>query len=110
MPALPAKLSTGIFANLFDVYSLFCCEVALDGRIENLWGNSGYFGLHSLKVGTDIKEVPFLFGMPLDEAWVLIDAQTFEDHHCNIHYTPNLNGQNFLVFVPTQWSINRRRD
>lgn len=109
MPALPPQFAQHLFANLFDLYSLFCCEVSKVGRIEQMWGDAQAFSLDHIKVGTRVHDLPFLVGMPLNESWELLDLEVSEDLHCNVHYKANLEGMNYVVFVPTENTMERRR-
>ena len=108
--ALPPQLSQHVFAKLFDVYSLLCCEVNMRGRIEQMWGNAKLLGLYEVSEITRFNQLPFLMGMPLNEPWVLEDTETAAGISCDIHFTPNLDDKNYLVFVPTINSIERRRE
>lgn len=110
MPALPPQLASHVFANLFDVYSLLCCEVGESGRVENVWGDAEPYGLMDMEIGIRVQDLPFLMGMPLNESWVIESTETVSGHHCDIHFTPDLGDKNYLVFVPTGTKVIRHRE
>lgn len=110
MQALPPQLASEIFANLFQYYSLFCCEVDHKGRLLHMWGDNSFYGLEEWSLGRDLSQQDFLLGMPLDEGWVIRDANVSPDNYADIYFTPNARGKRYLVFISTQASIARRRE
>lgn len=110
MQALPPHLSSEIFANLFDAYSLFCCQVDHNGRLLQMWGDNGFYGLQAWVPGEELAQQDFLLGMPFNEAWVMRDVNVSEGNHADIYFTPSTQEKLYLIFVSTQGSIARRRE
>ena len=110
MQALPPPLANEIFSNLFHFYSLFCCELDKNTRVINMWGDNKFYGFDDWSLGQDLSKENFMLGMVYDEAWVMRDVQVSQDSHVDIYFSPNVLGKRYLIFISTQYSIERRRE
>jgi len=110
MQVLPPQLANEIFSNLFHSYSLYSCELDKDLNIVNMWGDHKFYKFNDWCLGKNLSNVDFLLGMVFDEEWVMRDIQVAANNHADIYYTPNVIGKRYLVFVSTQYTIERRRE